>query len=33
MNYITINSEKYYLFIKEKKKKDKDFYKTLFNNI
>lgn len=33
MNYITINLEQYYLFIKEKKKKDKDFYKTLFNNI
>ena len=32
-NYITINSEEYYLFIKEKKRKDKDFYKALFNNI
>lgn len=32
-NYITIDSKKYYLFIKEKKKKDKDFYKALFNSL
>ena len=34
-NYITINSEKYYIFIKVKKNKtnDRDFYKALFNSI
>lgn len=32
-NYITIDSKEYYLFIKEKKRNDKDFYKALFNNL
>ena len=33
INYITLDSNEYYLFIKEKKRKDKDFYKALFNSI
>tara|TARA_Y100001973_G_C5156826_1_gene311222 strand:+ start:400 stop:741 length:342 start_codon:yes stop_codon:yes gene_type:complete len=33
INYITLDSREYYLFIKEKKRKDKDFYKALFNSL
>ena len=33
INYITLNSEEYYLFVKRKKRRDKDFYKALFNSI
>lgn len=33
LNYITLDSNEYYLFVKEKKRKDKDFYKALFNSI
>lgn len=33
VNYITIDSKEYYLFIKEKKRRDKDFYKALFNSL
>ena len=33
VNYITLDSNEYYLFIKEKKRKDKDFYKALFNSL
>lgn len=33
VNYITLDSKEYYLFIKEKKRNDKDFYKALFNSL
>ena len=35
LNYITLDSEDYYLFIKQKSKKnaERDFYKVLFNNL
>lgn len=33
INYIILDLNHYYIFIKEKKKKNKDFYKTLLNNL
>ena len=35
INYLTLNSSEYYIFIKQKKNKtnDRDFYKALFNSL